>query len=383
MSVRPDPSVSSVLVGSGAGAYPVLVGEGLLRYLPDLLREYAPAYRYALISDDRVAEVHGRGLVERCAALGLRVDLLTFPNGEGSKTRERWALLTDRMLELGMGRDSVVVALGGGVTGDLAGFVAATYLRGVPVVQVPTSLVAMIDASVGGKTGVDVPAGKNLVGAFHPPRVVIVDPAVARTLTPPERAQGLVEAVKHGAILDATYFDGLAAAAPQLMEGDVTATRAAVLRSVQLKARIVSEDEREGGVRQILNYGHTLGHGLEAAAGYAVGHGTAVAAGMILEARLGERLGRTEAGTADRLQSALRGFGLGPIPAELGDPEAVLGFLGADKKARKGRPRYVLLQRIGAVAGSDGWSHELPDELVREVLEAAMRGVGGSAEAMP
>jgi 3-dehydroquinate synthase len=279
-----------------------------------------------------------------------------------------------------MGRDAVVVAVGGGVTGDLAGFVAATYLRGVPVVQVPTSLVAMIDASVGGKTGVDVDAGKNLVGAFHPPRVVVADPRTVATLPRTERAQGLAEALKHGAILDADYLDRLVAEGAELMEGEEEAVHAAVLRSVQLKARVVGEDEREAGIRQILNFGHTLGHVLEAASGYALGHGSAVAAGMVLEAELGERVGVSEPGTREALERALEPFGLGGVPALDRPLEELVSYLSADKKARAGRPRFVLLERPGTVSRAGGWSREVDDGAVRALLgEALAGGVGRDA----
>ncbi len=368
MSDPGDPTVSSVLVGSGSGAYPVLVGEGLLAHLPDLLREYAPAHRYAIVSDDNVAALYGEDATARCRGEGLNADLFSFPHGEASKTREQWSILTDRMLAAGLGRDAVVVALGGGVTGDLAGFVAATYLRGIPLVQVPTSMVAMVDASVGGKTGVDVRAGKNLVGAFHAPRVVLADPQVTRTLPSMERAQGLAEAVKHGAILDDAYFDRLGEEASPLMAGDVAATRASVLRSVQIKARVVSEDERESGLRQVLNFGHTLGHAIEAAASWSIGHGSAVAAGMVLEARLGEDLGVTKDGTAKRLTDTLARFGLGTVPRDVVDEAAVLGFLGADKKARRGQPRYVLLERVGVVENTHGWSRDVPHAAVAALL---------------
>jgi len=366
------PPASSVPVRAGARAYAVLVGVGLLRRLPELLREHAPVHRYAVISDDNVAPLYGVDAVERCRDAGLRADLITFPHGEASKTRKQWSILTDRMLEAGLGRDAAVVALGGGVTGDLAGFVAATYLRGIPLVQVPTSMVAMVDASVGGKTGVDVRAGKNLVGAFHAPRVVVADPETTRTLPRRERAQGLAEAVKHGAILDDGYFDRLRDEAPALMDGDVAATNATVLRSVQLKARVVGEDEGESGLREILNFGHTLGHAFEAASSYGIGHGSAVAAGMVLEARLGEGLGVTEPGTARRLEEALAAFGLGAVPRGQVEPSAALGFLGADKKARRGRPRFVLLERVGSVDRASGWSREVPDDAVAALLDEAL-----------
>jgi 3-dehydroquinate synthase len=359
---------ASVRVRAAGGDYPVLVDPGILQDLPRLLEDHAPAHRYAVISDERVAGLYGRGVVEACRDRGMEADLFPFPEGEASKNRSEWARLTDRMLAAGLGRDSVVVAVGGGVTGDLAGFVAATYLRGVPVVQVPTSLVAMIDSSVGGKTGVDAAAGKNLVGAFHAPRVVVADPETIGTLARTERAQGLAEAVKHGAILDADYLDRLVADAAELMEADVAATHHAVVRSVELKADVVSRDEREGGLRQILNFGHTLGHAMEAASGYAVGHGTAVARGMVLEAELGERLGVTAGGTRSRLSEALEPFGLGgTLEADIPLDEA-LGYLVADKKTRGGRPRFVLLERVGAVTGDGGWSREVEPALVEAVL---------------
>ena len=371
MTARPDPAASpatTVAVRAGAHAYPVLVGVGLLEALPALLDEHVPAHRYAVVADATVADLYGRETLARMRGAGLAVDLLTFPPGEAHKSRETWAALTDAMLSAGVGRDGAVVALGGGVTGDLAGFVAATYLRGVPVAQVPTSLVAMVDSSVGGKTGVDVPAGKNLVGAFHPPRLVVADTAVTATLPRGERAQGLVEAVKHGAILDEAYLRRLEADLGGLLEGEVGPTTAAVARSVEIKARVVEEDEREGGLRQVLNFGHTLGHGLEAAADYGLPHGSAVGIGMVLEARLGEALGVTRPGTAERLARIVVSLGLPVTVPSPPAPEDVLRFVRADKKGREGRPRYVLLESLGRVAREDGWSREVPDGPVAGVL---------------
>lgn len=359
-----------VRVSAGAGAYDVIVGVGALERLPDLLGTRAPAFRYAVVSDSRVADLHGERIRARCAEAGLRVDLFTFPEGEASKTREQWAALTDALLDAGCGRDTVVLAAGGGVTTDLAGFVAATFLRGVPVVQLPTSYLAMIDASVGGKTGVDVPTGKNLVGAFHPPALVVADPSVLATLAEAERAQGLVEALKHGAVLDSAYFERLVREMPALLRSDPAGATEAVGRSVELKAAVVEADEREGGYRQILNFGHTIGHALEAASDYAVGHGTAVAAGMLLETELGERLGVTEKGTRERLERGLDTLRLPPLPRL--DPERVRRYLSTDKKARDGQPRYVLLRRMGVPDPGERWSHAAPAELVSEVLAARL-----------
>ena len=355
----------------GGGGYPVLVGRGLRHSMPALLAEYAPAHRYAVIADATVAGLHGDALLGVLAAGGARAEMFTFPAGEENKIRWSWSRLSDELLAAGFGRDGCVVALGGGVTGDLGGFVAATLLRGIPVVQVPTSLIAMVDASVGGKTGVDTRAGKNLIGAFHPPRVVVADPDYLGTLPAAERAQGLAEAVKHGAILDADYFEEVARSAAGVLAGDGTAMEAVVRRSVELKARVVSEDEREGGLRLLLNFGHTLGHALEAESGYTLPHGSAVALGMILEARAGERIGRTAPGTSDRLTEALNGCRLPTSPPAGTDAAAVLARTPTDKKTRAGSPTYVLLDRIGRVDGTGGWTRAVPDEVVLAVLREA------------
>jgi len=351
--------------------YPVLVRRGVLDELDRLAGTYAPAHRYAVIADTTVGELHGERAVHVLARTGRPVTFLTFPAGEENKNREQWERLTDALLAAGFGRDSAVVALGGGVTGDLAGFVAATFLRGIPVVQVPTSLVAMVDSSVGGKTGVDTSMGKNLVGSFHPPRVVIADPDLVETLPRSERAQGLAEAVKHGAILDAAYLASLESESASLLDGDPESIERAVRRSVEIKADVVSRDEREGGLRQVLNFGHTLGHALEASSSFELAHGAAVSLGMILEARLGESLGVTEAGTEDRLRGALSAFGLPTsVPPGITSADA-LAFSRSDKKARGGVVRFVLLTRIGAVSRDPeaGWSREVPDELVAELLD--------------
>jgi len=361
----------TVRIDGGRREYPVFVETGGLDRLPALLRERAPAHRYAVLSDTRVAKLYGRAVLDSLSREGLAAELHTFPEGEAHKTRAEWARLTDLVLEDGLGRDGAVVALGGGVTGDLAGFVAATYMRGIPLVQVPTSLVAMIDASVGGKTGVDVDAGKNLVGAFHPPRFVLADPGVVATLPRDERGRGLAEGVKHGAILDRLYLDALSADASRLLDGEADALLSAVRRSVEIKAGVVSRDEREAGVRRILNFGHTLGHALEAESAYHLPHGSAVATGMVLEARIGERLGVTDPGTSERLAEVIRRFELPVAPPEGADPDRVLERTGADKKRRGGRPRYVLLARLGEVAAGEGWTHPVPDEVVRSVLREA------------
>lgn len=360
-----------VQAGGQARGYPIRVRQGIRRSLPQMIPAHAKAHRYAVIADETVAELYGEAIVEGLTEAGKTAVLFSFPPGEASKNREEWTRLTAAMLKAGFGRDSAVVALGGGVTGDLAGFVAATFMRGIPLIQVPTSLVAMIDSSVGGKTGIDVPEGKNLVGAFHPPNLVIVDPEVATTLPREERAQGLAEAVKHGAILDPVYLADLESEIPCVMNGEVGATSRVVVRSIEIKAEVVSKDERESGLRKVLNFGHTLGHAIESAGDYALPHGSCVALGMTLEARIGERMGVTRPGTSDILRKLSTLLEL-PVTLPSGlEPNTALAFTMADKKGRGGRPQYVLLTQAGNVASGEDWAREVPDEIVLEVLREA------------
>jgi 3-dehydroquinate synthase len=254
--------------------------------------------------------------------------------------------------------------------GDVAGFVAATYLRGVPYVQVPTTLLAMIDSSIGGKTGVDVPAGKNLLGAFHQPRLVVVDPDVLTTLPRAQLIAGMAEAVKHGVIADADYFAFLEASHGRALARDAGAIDRLVTRSIEIKAAVVAEDERELGRRAILNFGHTVGHAVEAATKFTLLHGEAVAIGMAYEARLAEELTLAAPGTAQRIRSLLERVGL-PLERPAGaEVEALLIAMRLDKKARAGAVRFALPQTVGSMYGNDeqGWTVAAPEELVREVL---------------
>lgn len=344
--------------------YEVRVGEGVWDLLPGLLAERAPAHRYALIADDRVAALHGGRVLSLLERAGLRVELLAFPAGEASKSRETWGALSDAMLAAGLGRDSAVLALGGGVAGDLAGFVASTYMRGVPLVQLPTTLLAMIDSSVGGKTGVDTPAGKNLLGAFHPPRLVLAEAAALRTLPTAELRAGLAEAIKHGAIADAAYLEGIGAGMEAILAAEPAALVPLIGRSVEIKADVVARDERETGPRKALNFGHTVGHAVESASGFRLLHGEAVAIGMVVEARIGERLGLTEPGSAGRLRAVLERAGLPTaVPPEY-DPADLLARTRLDKKARAGRVEYALLRRIGEAT----WGQPVEDAVVMEAL---------------
>ena len=364
--------VEAVRVETPAGAYEVRIGSGALGDLPGLLERTTPAHRYVVIADDRVAALYGERVTGAIAAAGRKVELLTFPAGEGRKNRETWSELSDRMFADGVGRDAAVVALGGGVTGDLAGFVAATYMRGLPVVQLPTSLLAMVDSSVGGKTGVDTPAGKNLVGAFLQPTLVVADTDVLRTLPPAEMRAGLAEAIKAGAIADEEYFAWIAGALAELVRCDAVATVRLVRRAVEIKAEVVGRDERESGPRKMLNFGHTVGHAVEALSGFELLHGECIAIGMVVEGEIGERLGITAPGTTAALRDALTRAELPVAVPRRFDPPRVLEATRSDKKARQGRVEYSLVERIGrASPGPDGrWAWGVEDEVVLEALGA-------------
>ena len=279
------------------------------------------------------------------------------------------------MLAAGIGRDAAVVAIGGGVTGDLGGFVAATYMRGLPVVQIPTSVLAMLDSSVGGKTGVDTDAGKNLVGAFHHPRLVLIDPDVLETLPRMQRIAGLAEGIKTAAILDESLWGWIEGAATGLTGGDLEALTELIERTVRHKMGVVSGDPREAGRRAILNFGHTVGHAIETLEGYTVLHGEAVAAGMRVEARLGEALGITAVGTADRIAALLAACDLDRAWERERPAGEIADAMGLDKKARASRPRCVFLERLGAVAraGDGTWTFPLDDATLGGPLADALR----------
>ena len=362
--------------------YRARVAAGAVDDVGPVCATVAQAHTYAVITDEHVAPHWLRRVLESLERAAPDSVAMThvIAAGEAQKTRETWAQLTDWMLSAGCGRDTVVVALGGGVVGDLAGFVAATYMRGVPVVQVPTSLLAMVDAAIGGKTGVDTAAGKNLVGAFHQPAAVLIDPATLHTLAPAHVRAGMAEVLKHGAIADAAYFDSaaqLAARAHRALQAadpfpwDSAEVTALIARSVAIKADVVRRDEREAGLRQILNAGHTVAHALEVVTEYRGLHGDAVAVGLVAEARIAERAGLARSGTSDRLASALGAAGLPTtLPVGVG-ADVLMAAMRTDKKARGGRVAFALLSEVGKPAGSDaeGWTTVLDGDLVRAVLE--------------
>ncbi|HSF05152.1 MAG TPA: 3-dehydroquinate synthase [Methylomirabilota bacterium] len=332
----------------GARAYDIVVERGALGTLGARLRSLGVGSRTALVSSPSVLRLHGKQALESLEAAGFTTVPVEIPDGEAAKTLAVAAQCWNALFEAGLDRTSTVVALGGGAVGDLAGFVAATFMRGVHLVHVPTTVLAQVDASIGGKTAIDHPRAKNLIGAFHQPRLVLTDPATLASLPEREFRSGLAEIIKHGIVLDAAYFAAVEASAAAILSRDLPTLERIIAGSCRLKAAIVERDEREAELRHVLNYGHTIGHALEAATGYdRWTHGEAVALGIVGEARLAERLGLTTRPTVERQERLLAAVGLPTHDGGI-DADAVLAAIGRDKKSRDGRVPFVLAPAIGA-----------------------------------
>ncbi len=341
------PAPHTLRVELGERSYPIELGWGTLGQVGAAVKKRVGASRAFLITVPPVAKRHAPAVQRSLQAAGIAVERLVVPDGEGSKSLAQAAKLYDALLAAGVDRGSVIVALGGGVVGDLAGFVAATLLRGLAFVQVPTSLLAMVDSSVGGKTGVNVKRGKNLVGAFHQPRLVWIDAALLRSLPRRELLAGLTELVKHAVIRDARLFGVLERDLERVIELDPELLLPVLARSCAIKAEVVSHDERESGERMLLNFGHTLGHAIEALSRFrGVLHGEAVAMGMSFAARRSEELGLAQPGSAVRLVGLLARAGL-PTDLPPFPRRAYLEALAVDKKRRDERIRFIALKAIG------------------------------------
>ena len=353
---------SGTTVRHATGSYEVHVTPGIAAEAAARVASLLPGRRLVVVTDATLRAA--------LAAAGrwpkLDAEVIEIPAGEVAKTRDEWARVTDRLLALGVGRDSCLVAIGGGSVGDLAGFVAATYLRGIPFVQIPTTLLAMVDASVGGKVGVDTPEGKNLLGAFHPPALVLADPGLLSTLPDPIYREGLAEALKHGLVADAEYFSWIMTNAEALVRKDAALVTELVRRSVEIKAGVVSRDEHESGERAILNAGHTVGHALETENLPALRHGDAVAMGLVIEARIAEDLGVAEAGLAETIEAALLLLQLpASSPGFSLDLRSLIARMHHDKKNRGGVIRMALPAAIGRMArDGDAWTIAIPEERI-------------------
>ncbi len=325
-------------------SYPILIGESLLAK-GELLAGLLPARDLLLVSNTTVAPLYAERV--RASLLDRRIIDLRLPDGEQYKTLEYVSRVLDALVANRFGRDAAVLALGGGVVGDLAGFAAACYQRGVAFAQLPTTLLAQVDSSVGGKTGVNHPGGKNLIGAFHQPCAVFADTSTLRTLPPRELRAGLAEVVKYGLVFDLSFLDWIEANVDGLLALDEAALAHAIYRSCELKADVVRRDEREAGDRALLNLGHTFGHAIETATGYTEWlHGEAVAAGMLIAADMSSRLGLLPMADVQRLRELLQRIGL-PVDAPKFGAARALDYMRMDKKVQSGRIRLVLLEQLG------------------------------------
>jgi 3-dehydroquinate synthase len=357
--------MESLSVALGRRSYPIHIGTGLI----GSARLYQPHVvgggGVAIITNEVVAPLYLSKVSEALA--GARVTEIVLPDGEQTKNWQTLNRVFDALLEARCGRDTLIVALGGGVIGDLAGFAAAVYQRGVAFVQVPTTLLAQVDSSVGGKTAINHALGKNMIGAFHQPRAVISDVATLDTLPDRELRSGLAEVIKHGLALDAALFEWLESDIEKILKKDPKALAHAVRRSCELKARIVAADERESGARALLNFGHTFGHAIEAATGYGTWlHGEAVAAGMVMAAELSALMGHLKKTEVSRVRDLLKRAGL-PVAGPALAPERLVELMALDKKAAKGRTRFVVLESIGRAALRAG----IDDAAVRRAVVAA------------
>lgn len=341
--------MSAVHVSLGERSYDVHVAEGVLEASGALIAEVTKARTAAIVTNPRIGKLYAERVLKSLEGAGIAAHVVTIPAGERYKTLNTVRGVYEKMLDYRIDRTSMVIGLGGGVVGDLAGFVAATYLRGVDFVQMPTSLLAQVDASVGGKVGVDLPRSKNLVGAFYQPKVVLADTGTLRTLPKAQFRSGLAEVIKHGIILDSEYYAYLERNLDAVMRLESGPLQHIVRRSVEIKASVVAQDERESGLRAKLNYGHTVGHAIESLTGYSrVLHGEAVAIGMVSAALISHEMGAADESLAGRIADLLVRAKLPYKPPKDVSPEGIVGAMKLDKKVAHGKLRFVLVREIGS-----------------------------------
>lgn len=353
-----------VPVNLGDRSYDIHIGAGILDQLGELCADVGLKGKCLIITDENVVAHYGESVVESLKIAGFDVSITTLAPGEQTKCGDQVFSLYSECIKAGLDRGSFIVALGGGVMGDLAGFVAATFLRGIPFVQVPTSLLAMVDSSVGGKTGINIPAGKNLVGAFYQPQLVLADLDTLKTLPAREYAAGLSEIVKYGIIYDATFFASLEKQVDALADvNNVELLAKMVGRSCEIKAEVVAQDEREGGLRAILNFGHTVGHAVEKVAGYGeYVHGEGVAIGSVFAARASVECSGLSQDECDRIEHIFKALNL-PVNAPEYQWADLRAALAVDKKTVAGMPKFVLVSGIG----SSSFGNEIPEDFMEQL----------------
>ncbi len=354
-------------------SYAVRIGRGLGPRMTVALRKKPLGRRYVIVTDSHLTP-KGESLLAAFRRRGLTADLVSFPAGEGSKSRRVRDEIEDGIIRIGAGRDSALVALGGGVVGDLVGFVAATFNRGIPYIQVPTTLIGMVDSSIGGKTGINHPAGKNLIGAFHQPSAVYIDVDYLRSLPDRHYASGLAEVIKCGVVADRALFSSLETHLDRILRREPDLMSRVIEACCRIKAKVVMEDPRESNRRKILNHGHTVGHAIEILSGFRLAHGEAVSIGLVAEARVAARLGMLSPEAAERVGRLCERMGLPTAVPAAFTPAAILEVARHDKKNRLGRIAYALPVRLGAMASEKGeYAVMVDDALVTEVLQEMRR----------
>ncbi len=352
-------------VGLDERSYPIIIKQGLLDEIGSLLHRNPFAKRYGIVADDRVAGMFGERLLASLKNSGVDAEMITFAAGEGNKNLNTVAELSSRLARLGFDRKDGLLALGGGVTGDITGFVAACYMRSIPFAQIPTTLLSQVDSSVGGKTGVDIPEGKNLVGAFYQPKSVYIDSRVLEQLPQSELLSGLAEVIKYGVIYDRDFFIFLERNVKNILALDLQVLEDVIAWCCKIKAAIVEADEKESDFRRILNFGHTIGHAVEAASGYKLAHGFAVAMGMVAVSELSVLKGILDPKEKERIKKLVHEFGLPTVIPQEYDRASIHKYLLTDKKVISGKVFFVLPTKIGKVLITD----EVEAELVEKVLE--------------
>ncbi len=354
-----------IQVGLQERTYPILIHPGMLEEVGADLKEKNIGKRYIVVADDRVAELYGRKLMDSLASAAVPADLITFAHGEESKNLATIAQLASTLADMGVDRKDALIALGGGVTGDITGFLAAIYMRGIPFVQIPTTLLAQVDSSVGGKTGVDIPEGKNLVGSFYQPRCVYIDSKVLLDLPEEEMLNGLAEVIKYSVIKERRFFDYLKKNRQAIQERNLPVLEEIVYRCCSIKAQVVEADEKESDLRRILNFGHTIGHAVEATSGYALAHGLAVSMGMVAAGKIAAGKALLSEEDLAEMSGLITDFGLPvSIPANM-DRQIIKRYLKSDKKAVSGKIFFVLPNGIGKVVITDDVSEELIDQAIK------------------
>ena len=350
--------MAELIVGLGERSYPIKIEQGVLDKVGEVLAETKHGNRYAIISDETVFSLYGERLTDSLNKENLDYEIFTFPAGEENKNLQTFAMLLSQLASAKLDRKDCVIAIGGGVTGDLAGFVAASYMRGINFVQIPTTLLSQVDSSVGGKTGVDLPEGKNLAGAFYQPKAVFIDPDVLATLPEDEILGGLAEVIKYGVIWDENFFHFLEKNYSKILALDPEYIKEIIYTSCKIKAEVVARDEREGGLRRILNFGHTIGHAVEAESQFSLIHGLAVSIGMAAAARLSKIKGLIEQSEVDRITDLLVACKMPiEVPAEY-SRERIVDYLLVDKKVAAGKVVFVLCDTIGNTVIADDVSND-------------------------